>query len=260
LVAEDSSETKAILKVLLTDLKSKKADDRIKGAQAIGELGAKGKSACRPLCEAMLDTHVKVRTAAADALKQVDNDLAELAVAIYINADIKAVQKATAMGADAEALCPLIYVFANQINGGIIKYDSIPARASPIATVHLRTCLEALCRVAPDDPKVNAMIISAISLRQSPSVLAEDSAKIRNEAIILIRELKNKKQALKPLLFAAANDTDIVRSNAIVSLGAIYDADNDKIITKALEAMRFDKSESIRKVVDRTLDSNKKKM
>lgn len=251
--AQDSPETKAILKGFTTDLKSKKSEDRHKAAQAIGELGPKGKSACRPLCEAMLDGNVKVRTAAADSLKKVDKDLAELAVAMFVNYSMDAVAKTGALGAAGEPLCPLVWMLASRISNGGTPYKTVTAQA------HLNACLEVLAKIAPNDPSANAMILSALSLSKSAVFSDAHCAVVREKAAVLVRSMKHKKQALKPLLFAAVGDTEPIRIAAIESLTGIHDADNGAIIVKTLEDMRFDPSIPVRKAAESALEAIKKK-
>ena len=253
--AQDSPETKAILKGFTTDLKSKKPEDRHKAAQAIGELGPKGKSACRPLCEAMLDGNVKVRTAAADALKKVDKDLAELAVAMYVNYSMDAVAKTGALGAAGEPLCPLVWTLASRISTTTpVTREEFAANAQKLIE-----CLRVLAKIAPADPSANSMIISAISLMQTQGIDKSHGSDVRAVAAELIRSMKHKKQALKPLLFAAVGDTETIRIAAIESLAGIHDADNGAIIVKTLEDMRFDTSIPVRKAAESALEAIKKK-
>lgn len=241
------------MKGFTTDLKSKKSEDRHKAAQAIGELGPKGKSACRPLCEAMLDGNVKVRTAAADSLKKVDKDLAELAVAMFVNYSMDAVAKTGALGAAGEPLCPLVWMLASRISNGGTPYKTVTAQA------HLNACLEVLAKIAPNDPSANAMILSALSLSKSAVFSDAHCAVVREKAAVLVRSMKHKKQALKPLLFAAVGDTEPIRIAAIESLTGIHDADNGAIIVKTLEDMRFDPSIPVRKAAESALEAIKKK-
>lgn len=248
--ADESPETKAILKGFCTDLKSKKVEDRVKAAEAIGELGPKALSACRPLCEAMLDKNAKVKAAAADSLKKVDKKLGDFAVAIYVNLSIEAVEQAAVLGTVAEPLCPLIWTMASQISVSEAKVGN---------GSRLVKCLVALAKTSPDDPSANAMIISGISLTQANGIDPKEIAAVRSESTILIRVMKNKKQALKPLLNAAVKDTEAIRVRAIESLVKIYDVDNDKVIIKTLEGIRFDESIPVRNAVEVALETFKKK-
>lgn len=247
---DETPEIKSILKGFCTDLKSKKVEDRVKAAEAIGELGPKALSACRPLCDAMLDKNAKVQAAAADSLKKVDKTLGDLAVAIYINLSMEAVKQAGLLGPVAEPLCPLIWTMASQICASE-KHLGNGDR--------LLTCLVALAKTSPNDPGANAMIISGISLAQASGIEQNKLALIRSHSTVLIREMKNKKQALRPLLNAAVKDQDAIRVQAIQSLVLIYDVDNDKLITKTLEGMRFDESVPVRNAVDTALQTFKKK-
>jgi hypothetical protein len=88
---------------------------------------------------------------------------------------------------------------------------------------------------------------------------SDTSERVRHAAITHIRDMKNAKQALKQLLLVSRTDSETNRLEAIESLLSIYDENNDKAISKVLEGMRFDKSESVRKAVEQAVDKLKKK-
>jgi HEAT repeat protein len=73
--ADPSTETKADVKALLAQLRSKDAGVRIRAVQALGEKGDDAKPAVRALCSATLDTSAKVKQAALEALEKVRPDL-----------------------------------------------------------------------------------------------------------------------------------------------------------------------------------------
>ncbi len=252
-----SEEIKAILVTARNYLKGKKVEDRIKGVEMIGELGAKGKTARRDLCEAMLDkTSQKVRTAAADALEKVDKPMADMAVKIYINLDAKTVEAAAKLKEEGEPLAPLILSLATQVSTGAL------AKQIPMGT--LKTCLRTLSEIAPNDTQVNRMVIEAITFANSDFLRAykgdaNDLQPIRHEAVVLVRDLKNAKLALKPLLIAAQTYRSNTRLEAIKSLVAIYDENNDKAINKCLSDMRLDSDEKVRKAVDAANEAIKAK-
>jgi hypothetical protein len=112
----------AILKTARNYLKSKKAEDRIKGVDMLGELESKAKTARRDLCEAMLDrASAKVRLAAADSLKKVDKDMAELAIEIGVEMDSSALTRVAALKENGEPLTPLVMEYTKLVAGGTIK-------------------------------------------------------------------------------------------------------------------------------------------
>src|SRR5712664_3561571 len=70
---------------LIKDLSSKKAADRIKAAEALGEMGIEAKEASEALCGAMLDARTNVVTAVAAALEKVNPELHKPVLALVVD-------------------------------------------------------------------------------------------------------------------------------------------------------------------------------
>lgn len=228
---ETPPEVRAALKAARRQLASKVVSERVKGAEAIGELGPAAKSARRTLCRAMLDPSLKVRTAAADALKQVDRDIAEIAVAIVVNLDLGAVLKAGQMESEAEPLTPLVLALGTK-------------QASGSDDGTLGICVSTLSQIAPEDEAANKFVVSMISSKTSQWV--------RHAAIIGVRGLKHRRLAVRPLMEIAKADVVGNRLAAIESLEHACHEDTVKDVLKLLKAMRFDTSPAIRKAVEET--------
>jgi hypothetical protein len=177
-----------------------------------------------------------------------------MAVAIYVNHKIEVVEKAGQLKEEGEPLTPLVLRLASQLSAGVRIQDRFP---NP-----LTTCVVTLASIARTDEAVNKFMIGAITFnnpRYGSNYPFDTSESVRHAAITHIRDMKNAKQALKQLLLVCQTDSETNRLEAIESLLSIYDENNDKAISKVLERMRFDKSESVRKAVEQAVDRLKKK-
>jgi hypothetical protein len=227
----------------MDNLKSKVANDRIRAAKALGELGPKANPAKHALCAAMVDTETKVREAAADALKSVDPDLQKLAVAIAVNSDFKAIETAGKLKEEGESLTPLILALAKRLSAKTILPTDNQAQA-------LGVTIRALAGIAPDDTDVNKLIIAT---------LTNTNDHVRGVAIDVVLDLKNKKQAVKSLILIAKTDNAPFRVKAIDKLVVLVEEDNEGAIAKAINAMRFDKSPEVRQAVEQAMEKLKPK-
>lgn len=232
-------ETKAIIKTATGFLKDKKAEDRIKGADMLGELGIKAMSARRDLCAAILDKNAKVQAAAADALKKVDEKTAEIAMKIYINADFDAITKLLGQGAKAEPLTPIVLAYSIQM----AEKNKLNKRNE--FGEHVVRCIQVLAAIAPSDEQANKYIISGLS-----SIYP----RIRMAAAAACGTITYGKTALPQVADIAKRGTGEERLAAIDTLVLIADETTKKDIEKVLNAMRFDKEETIRKAVQSGLD------
>lgn len=249
---EPSVESKALLKNCLRDLRSFKAAERIKAAEALGELGFKAKSARRALCAAMLDASPAARAAAADALKKVDAEIAELAVRICVNQSVEAVYKAGLLREEGEPLTPLILTLARQLSIGM----RTGADGRYVESPPLSICITSLTAIAAADAMVCKFVVTMINYNGN----ASNQEAVRHAALVGIRDMKNAKTALLALLAAAQTDTEGNRLEAIHSLQNIYDENNDRAILKVLTSMRFDKNAAVRRAVNQALDKLEKKL
>lgn len=241
---EDPPEVRAIASKLKDDLKSKTAGVRASAYKAMGELGDKGRSLRRTMCEGMLDKNDAVKTAAADALKQVDPDMAKLALGIYINRDIRAVAEAGDLGEKGEPLTPLVFALATSYS---------PMASAPGLTFeqrearrHLIICVNALVAIAPADLAVNKAVIT---------MLSNPVPDLRAGAVGKVTLLKNRKAALPALLNLAASPAEPVptRVTALTSVPDCVDENTREAARKRVEALRFDQQPLVRDAVDNVL-------
>jgi hypothetical protein len=209
----------------------------------------------------MLDNSIGASRAAADALKKIDPEIAELAVAIRINRDLKAVETAGLLGEGGEPLVPLILPLAKQYAAGLEFNDkTLPG---------LEITIVSLAKIGSQDREVSTLVSQMIVFpgflpgktvppRAKANFFNPEVVKVRRAAIISIRLMKRSKQSLRQLLSVVSTDAENNRVEAVQSLVHICDENNDDVITKALEGLRYDKSPQVRKAVDNALESLKK--
>jgi HEAT repeat protein len=231
-------EAKSILELNVRKLRKGTIEEKKDAAAAIGALGGKAKSARRALCLAMLDQSTSVRTAAADALKNIDPLVHEIAVAIFINRDINAVQRAGNMDEEGEPLIPLFIQLGNEYTlavGG----SKVDIRSRGLAEI-----LKATARVGREDPTANDLVIVSLTLTNT---------QVRATAVDLVPGLKYRAKALQSLLNIARSDESAIRISAITALVTIADTNNTATIRKTLRAMRYDGDPGVRASVDRAI-------
>src|SRR5262245_21640078 len=211
----DDPTIKALLSRLQDDTKPQKtAIVRAAAYKSMGELGDKGMSARRLLCQGMLDPNKNVAATAADSLKKIDEKMYKLATGIFINGDVGSVKEAGKMKAAAEPLTPLVMAYAMRVSplankrtsveGGDLTDPSIESSAS--ANEKDRTilshrqiliaCARTLAAIAPEDDQVNAAILNMLT-SLVPS--------LRETALEVLTRLKSKKLALSRVLNIATN-------------------------------------------------------
>lgn len=245
---DPTPETKALIAKLREDMKSKTVATRVAAYKSMGELGEKAKSQRRALCEGMLDTNPKVRTAAADSLKQIDEPMYKLALGIVIDRDDKDIRATGKLGAAGEPLTPIILSYATSVvpTASVKSFAFQHERARDV----LRICIDTLVSIAPEDEGVNKAVLA---------LLGNPHPDLRAHALKHIAALKNKKQALKGVLTIAGSSTDepAVRAAAVTLLPQLVDENTGPPTKKALETLRFDTSEAVREAVAKSIEAIK---
>lgn len=242
---EPSPEIKAILSKLHTELKSKTPKVRAAAYTAIGELGDKAHGERRTLCQGLLDANPMVQTAAADALKKVDEPLSKTALALVIDKDMKQVQWAHDNPKKAGPLVPLLFSLTASLSPMASReppVDGAGAAKHGEARRDFRACVAALVAVEPDGPEVNKAVIS---------MLGNPRADNREAALGHVLALKNKKLALSPVLTLAGNakETPKNRVLAIKLVPDLVDENTTPNAVKSLEALRFEQNAEIREAI-----------
>ena len=243
---EPSPETKALLVKIRDEVKSKTAKVRTTAYASLGELGAKAKSERRLICEGMLDPNALVRTAAADALKKVDEPMHKIALGISIDKDVKQIEAARKLGKAGEPLIPLLATAANGFSAA--GSHEAPADAAGHQKVmrarkDLENTVAALVAVGPEDPGVNAVVIT---------MLKNPVGELRTSALDHIPLLKNKKLALAPVLGMVSNPKEQpkIRIHAAKLVPDLVDENTTPGAVKALEALRFEQKAEVREAVE----------
>lgn len=245
---DPTPETKALIAKLREDMKSKTVATRVAAYKSVGELGEKGKSQRRALCEGMLDANPKVRTAAADSLKQIDEPMYKLALGVVIDKDTKDVVAIGKLGTAGEPLTPILLNYATSVvpvaSMKVLSLEAQRARAT------LYACISSLVAIAPEDEGVNKAVVA---------MLGNPHPDLRAHALKHIAALKNKKQALKGVLALAGSSVDesAVRAAAVTLLPQLVDENTGPPTKKALETLRFDTSEAVREAVAKSIEAIK---
>jgi hypothetical protein len=244
-IPEDARpEVKAIIKANVIALHSRRAPERFKAAQVLGELGETGKPVRGLLCAAMLDPAPDVRVAAADALKNIDPKMQYLAVTLMTEKSttrlLELFGKIQNLEDDGEPLAPLVAYGAIVSAAGDNNYLLGPE-------------LTALSHIARNDLPSCRLIASA---------LANQNATIRATALRCLPRMKHAKLAVRDVLALLKTDTPANRVAAIETLTALADDSTEEVIAETIVAQRYHEDETVRKAVEAGLNKlqNKAKL
>lgn len=243
-----SPETKALVTKLKEDVRNRSAATRTAGYKSMGDLGKYGHVVRRTLCEGMLDPIIGVRTAAADALKQIDEPLYKDATVIYIEKDVDRVEMVARQRGQAEPLVPLIMPMVVKLGpaASLPNPQPCPFERFQLAHVSLARCVRTLVAIAPDDELVNKTVLTMLT-----------NAKEENRAVAvdLVEPLKNRKLAVTPLIALAGSLRELegTRAKAILLLPVVADENTRAKARKAAEAVRFDEKRLVREAAEAAL-------
>jgi HEAT repeat protein len=236
-IPEDTRpEVKAIIKANAKALSSKKASERMKAAQVLGELEEQGKPLRGLLCRAMLDPIPEVRTAAADALKNIDPKIQYLAVALVTEENKgkldQLLTKLQKLEEDGEPLAPLVAHIA----------IGIAAERSPY---RLPNALTTLSHIAKRDLGACQLVASGLDNRD---------ASVRLAALQGMTRMKHGRLAIPKMILLLKTDTAQNRIAVIQGLAALADETTEEIVTAAITSQRYHKDESVRRAVEIALN------
>ncbi len=243
-------ETKALISKLKDEAKNKTPATRASAYKSMGELGSSGYTLRRTLVQGMLDPAVPARTAAADALKKIDEPLYKDATAIYIDKDMDRVARVADQRSRAEPLVPLILPMLQFLNPLASQPEDrrSPYKSAAYASVrdHLADCLRTLAAIGPDDELVNKGVLLT---------LVNPQAENRAVAVDLVAGLKNRKLGLQPLMALANSprEPDATRVKAVRLLPQVSDENTRVVARKVTEGLRFDSSPTVREAAEAAL-------
>jgi HEAT repeat protein len=227
---EDSlnRESEQLVGPLVQDLKRQKLiDQRLKTIKAMAQLGPRGKSASRVLCDALLDPSARVRLAAADALANVNPTLHRLVIPIMVDRELETrlecVRKIGQLGVEGKPAAPVVVYFKEQHQGGALAVDVLAA-------------------IAPDDKTVTASLATWLTRDSDPYV--------RLAAVKALPHMQGAKDHAGAIAQALRGDPlDAVRAAAASALGELgRDAD------QVLRLARTDPSARVREAAERALE------
>lgn len=232
------------LKSLSGKIDKGKPAERVKAIQEAGELGHKGQPVLRNLAMAMMAKEKDVRVAAATAMKQIDSRVTELAVKLLVNpADVNFEEVLKEDKAEVEPLVP-IFVF---------QYESLTNQRAPSEDTlkKAQLILNCIFTCAPDDPLSSSTILKA---------LKSNSINLQHTGVVGARVVKDGKAGITDVLRIAKRcPNEGIRLDAIRTATELCDAENKAVISKGLGEIQFDKSEVVRKAVDKALEQIKDK-
>jgi HEAT repeat protein len=256
---------------LIEQLKARKADARIKAADALGELGPKAKAATTALCTAGADESEDVRRAAVQALEKVSPKLHKHVLVLVIEEDpqkhIDACNTLAKLEDAAEPVLPLITARIELAILYLHKLRSIHARPLRVlpeavrgqarAGSWLKAHFDVLVRVRPDAATLKTLAAVALLDRED----YRNYVHARHEALIALGELGDENKALRKQIAATLTkrleeeedpaDSSGVPLDALALLGR-YGADA-KVAIPVLTKLKTRKSEGVRKAAVKAL-------
>jgi HEAT repeat protein len=251
-------ETKDKIEALVKGLKDKQAATRVKAAEGLAELGEKASGATSELVAALFDAAQPVRVVALDALKKVNPTLHGPVAALiepvtdqfFLRPEarspfVAAVRKLSDLRADARPAVPVLLHYWNGIAGlGVVRIGTDAVNEPYIVAV-----IEALTRIAPDDPTVKQALAACV-LRgtETPSRAAAVKALVAG---------KDAKVSVPVLAQVARADQDVaMRLLAVQSLGEI--GADAKAAVPVIEAAKTDADGKVREAARKALEQIKK--
>jgi HEAT repeat protein len=233
---ETRPEIKAIIKANASALASKRASERMKAAEVLGELAEEGRPVRRLLCRAMLDPVPGVRVAAADALRNIDPKIQKLAVSFVSDPPrlTNLLARIQAMEDEARLLTPLVAYSARQHASGAVS-DSKGTLSQELAV---------LSHIARKDHAVCKQITSA---------LGSKDRWVRKSAMVALTRMKHGKQAVLRIMRLLSVDTPDNRITAIEVLTALADRTTEETVLAAAFKQRYHPSEAVRQAVDKAV-------
>jgi HEAT repeat protein len=164
---------------LVRDLQSKDSADRIRAAEALGQLKEEGREAARDLCDAATDSEVTVRRAALEALEKVAptiyNPVSTLLTDDNEFNHIQAVGRLEKMGEEGSVATPVLIAHikwnASKHNAGSADEDDLLGSDSESRLFHpqirsdrmLFADVVALLQIAPKEPGTVRVMIELIT-------------------------------------------------------------------------------------------------
>jgi hypothetical protein len=226
---------------LVKKLRNKNPSERIKAAEALGDMGPDADRAREALCIAMTDARTAVRNAAASALAKIDPDLQKPALALLVDKELANCQQAlralAALGERGKPARSIVLAFPDRIQDASVRNNQ--------AVLIIQT----LMAIAPEDKRVFRLLASYL---RSEDASTDHLLHIKLEAAKALPRTPFKKEAVRVLMqvFRSEND-ERLREASAQGLGEIGPDAKDAV--KTLEAARFDPSARVREAVEAAL-------
>lgn len=227
----------AAIEALMTKLKSKKNDERVKAAQDLGKLGADAGPAARLLCETALgDIIPEVRQAALAALAKVRPDLGPHVAVLLTTKDLqKSLEAAKSIGKIGREAAPAVPA----LTLGMRTFDTSRKENDPAVVI---ACVDALAEVAPNEKDVIGQVGQTAALHKETDARV---AGVRCVGKLGAAHAELRRDAVKYLAITMRDSQSAVRAaslQAAAGLGA-----DAKTLLRTAAALEKDDNEDVRR-------------
>ena len=242
---EDKKKNEMEIQELAKQIDKGSVADRVKALQSAADLG---RSDAKPLLQnivsAMTVANKEVKAAATDTLKTLDENLHGIAVKLLANPNQVDFEDLKKQGADA--IIPLAPLLVRHVQGILAVRTPSPDQVTLAAS-----SLVLLFEHAPKDALTHKIVLKALKYPQ---------VDIQYRAAMGCSRIPDLQEALPDVLrIAKTSSHSEVRKEAIRSAAVLADEKNKPVVVKALQELRFDKNEEIRKEIEDALSKLKDK-
>jgi hypothetical protein len=255
-------------------LKSGDDEGRVKAAGELADMGTRALPAARALCEAATDRSARVAHAALEALEKVAPDLQEPVFLLLVDEKVenhqKALSKLSSLADRARPAEPVLFHQLAQYRDLLTAY-----RSRDLAVLVIPLAMQALAKIAPDDPQVVKSLgdLASLSLTEPVRVYSAGNrwakTPFRDEGLRLLGEVgearPEQRKQIVPLLVAflreaagrTASDED---SEVLIAMGEVESVGNalvkcgpeakqalSKEVLPRLKELKFHRSEEVRR-------------
>jgi hypothetical protein len=199
------------LQPIVSRLRSGPAEDRIKAASELAEMGEKAQPAARALCEAALAPSQKLAQAALRALEKVHPDLHQSVFVLLIddkaNNHKQALEKLSRLREEGKPAVPVLLHQIKRCQDQLLSGQSAWNSRTLVEVTALD--LETMCKVAPEDPQAVKTVIDLTSFTLQHQVVLRNgqagTKPFRQEGTRLLGEIAEgqpelRKQVIPPLV------------------------------------------------------------
>ena len=252
------------LRALALQIEKGTSAAKIKALQEAGAIGPKAKALLRPIALAMLSRDKEVKSAAANAMRKIDDNVEAVALKLLLQFDDVNIEDMAKQGKDViDPLLPLIlYNYEKLIEPRVPSDEQFRKAQMLLNCIFVHT---------PDDPATNLVILKAMK---------SNHVRLQHTGVVGSQFIKDGKKGLNDVYrIAKICPNEGVRVDAVVAITSIIenmrrhshvvaavvgmpatlpnfieDTMRQKAL-KELRELRLDKSEAVRTAVGKALDT-----